>query len=323
MRELAEQFLTLAQKDAVAAPLLIAHRIMGISLMCTGDVAQGRAHFDRAIALYDPSEHRPLAVRFGHDNRVAVLSYRSWTLWMLGYPDAALADAEHALKDAHEIGQTATLAYALAHASFPYMLCGSHSHAVVQSQQLIALAEDKGAWFWKPHGMMQQGCAHALAGRPSEAVQMITAGITAYRSTGSNAWMPWHLSNLAWAYATLGQFDDAWRCISEALTAVEATKERWCEAEVNSVAGEIALVSPEPDTAKAQAYFKRALAVARKQQAKSWELRAATSMARLWRYQGKRDEARNLLAPVYGWFTEGFDTLDLQDAKKLLDELSA
>jgi predicted ATPase len=203
------------------------------------------------------------------------------------------------------------------------MLCGSHSHAVVQSQQLIALAEDKGAWFWKPYGMMQQRCAHALAGRPSEAVQMITAGITAYRSTGSNAWMPWHLSNLAWAYATLGQFDDAWRCIGEALTAIEATKERWCEAEVNRVAGEIALASPEPDTAKAQAYFKHALAVARVQQAKSWELRATMSMARLWRDQDRRHEARDLLAPVYGWFTGGFDTLDLKEAKALLDELSA
>jgi hypothetical protein len=114
-------------------------------LMCTGDIAQGRAHFDRAIALYDPSEHRPLALRFGHDNRVAVLSYRSWSLWMLGYPDAAVADAEHALKDAREIGQAATLAYALAHASFPPILCGGHALAAARSQELVALAEDKGA----------------------------------------------------------------------------------------------------------------------------------------------------------------------------------
>ena len=118
-------------------------------------------------------------------------------------------------------------------------------------------------------------------------------------------WMPLYLSYLARAYAELGQFDDAWRCIGEAMTAVETTKERWCEAEVNRIAGEIALMSPEPDAAKAEAYFERALAVAREQQAKSWELRAAMSMARLWRDQGKRDEARELLAPVYGWFTEG------------------
>jgi predicted ATPase len=128
---------------------------------------------------------------------------------------------------------------------------------------------------------------------------------------------------LAKAHAELGQFDDAWRCIGESLTAVETTKERWCEAEINRVAGEIARKAPEPDTAKAEAYFERALSIARQQHAKSWELRAAMSLARLWRDQGKRDEARELLAPVYGWFTEGFDTLDLKEAKALLDELAA
>jgi predicted ATPase len=128
---------------------------------------------------------------------------------------------------------------------------------------------------------------------------------------------------LAKAHAELGQFDDAWRCIGESLTAVEPTKERWCEAEVNRVAGEIVLKSLEPNAAKAETFFERALAVARSQQAKSWELRAAMSMARLWRDQGKRQEARELLAPVYSWFTEGFDTRDLKEAKALLEELAA
>jgi predicted ATPase len=121
----------------------------------------------------------------------------------------------------------------------------------------------------------------------------------------------------------LGRFNDAWRCIAEALTAIQTTKEVFYEAEVNRMAGEIALRSPQADTAKAVTYFDRALAVARAQQAKSWELRAAMSMARPWRDQGKRDEARDLLAPVYGWFTEGFDTRDLKEAKALLDELAA
>ena len=170
---------------------------------------------------------------------------------------------------------------------------------------------------------VQQGYVFALTGKASNAVQMITAAITAWRSTGSTLFVPLHLSYLARAYAELGQFDDARRCIDEAMTAVETTKERWCEADINRVAGEIALKSPEPDAAKAEAYFERALAVAREQQAKSWELRAAMSMARLWRDQGKRDEARDLLAPVYGWFTEGFDTLDLKEAKALLDELAS
>ena len=133
--------------------------------------------------------------------------------------------------------------------------------------------------------------------------------------------MPMFLSYLARAHAELGQFDEAWRCTTEARAAVEATEERWYEAEVNRIAGEIALLSPERDTAKAEASFERALAVARQQQAKSWELRAAMSMARLWRDQRKRQQAHDLLAPVYGWFAEGFDTLDLKQAKALLDDL--
>jgi predicted ATPase len=128
---------------------------------------------------------------------------------------------------------------------------------------------------------------------------------------------------LARAHAELVKIDDAWRCIHDATALVETTKERHCEAEVHRVAGEIALLSPEPDAAKAEAYFERALAVAREQQAKSWELRVAMSMARLWRDQGKPQQARDLLAPVYGWFIEGFDTLDLKEAEQLLEQLSA
>jgi predicted ATPase len=169
--------------------------------------------------------------------------------------------------------------------------------------------------------MVHQGCVLAQTGKASDAVQMITASIIGSQSTGSTLWTPYFLSYLARAYAELRLFADAWRCIGEATSVVETTKERWFEAEVNRIAGEIAFKSPTPDTAKAEAYFERALSVARAQQAKSWELRAAMSMARLWRDQGKRDEARELLAPVYGWFTEGFDTLDLKEARALLDEL--
>ena len=136
-------------------------------------------------------------------------------------------------------------------------------------------------------------------------------------------WMPLWLSYLARAHAKLGQFDDAWRCISEAMTLVETTKETWFEAEVHRIAGEIALKSPEPDAAKAETYFERALAVARQQQSKSFEVRASMSLARLWRDQGKMQQARELLAPVYAWFSEGFDTLVLKEAKALLEELAA
>jgi predicted ATPase len=323
VRELAAHFLALAEEQGATAPLMIGHRLMGSSLLCTGEIAEGRAHYDQAIALYDPVKHRPLATRFGQDVEAATLSYRAQALWMLGYPDAALADAEHALSSARAIDHPATLMYALGTTSPAVIHCGKYTPATAVVDELVALANEKGASFWKAGVMMLQGWLSAQSGKASDAVQMINSGLIAYRSTASTAIVPWYLSCLARAHADIGQSDDARRCIGEALTAVETTKERVWEAEANRVAGEIALMSPERDAAKAEAYFERALAVARKQQAKSWELRAAMSMARLWRDQGKSQQARELLAPIYGWFTEGFDTLDLKEAKSLLDELNA
>ena len=322
-RDLAAQFLALAEKRGATVPLMIGHRLMGLSLLLTGDIAEGRGHLDQAIALYDPTEHRPLATRFGQDTRVAISSIGSWGLWALGYPEAALEDASHALRDAREIGQAGTLMYALAFASCVLVFCGNYATAMMQFDELAALAEEKGAIVWKADAMAQHGCIFTLIGKALDAVRLITSGIVTLRLTGTTFSMPMCQSYLAKAHAELGQFDDAWRCIGEAMTAVETTKERWCEAEIDRMAGEIALMQQQPDAAMAQAYFERALAVARAQQAKSWELRAAMSMARLWRDQGKRQEAHDLLAPVYGWFTEGFDTLDLKEAKALLDELHA
>jgi class 3 adenylate cyclase/predicted ATPase len=321
-RDLAVQFLALAEKQRATVPLMIGHRLMGMSLLFTGDIAEGRAHFDQAIALYNPAEHRPLATRFGQDVRVAALSFRSLALWSLGYPEAALRDADDALKNAREMGQAAALMYALNHAAIPYTLCGNRAAAAAHAQELVALAEEKDSLLWKAGGMMNQGSVLTLTGRASDAIEKLISGMTAWRTTGATLWMPLYLPHLARARAGLGQFEEAWRCIGEAMNLVETTKEKWCEAEIDRTAGEIALMSPEPDAAKAQAHFERAIAVARGQKARSWELRAATSVARLWRDQGKRQQARDLLAPIYGWFTEGFDTLDLKDAKVLLDELA-
>jgi class 3 adenylate cyclase/predicted ATPase len=323
MRELAMQFLATAEKQGTTAPLEIGHRLMGVSLMLTGNVAQARGHLDEAIALYDPAAHRPLATRFGAEPGVAGLIYRARTLWFLGYPETALADADHALKDAREIGQAATLMLALFLASFTRIDCGNYTVATAEADELVALADEKDALAWKAIGMLNQGCLLILTGKASDAVRAITSGITSLRSTGATLYEPRHLRYLAMAYAELGQLDDAWRCIDDAIDKVERSKERWCEAEVHRIAGQIALKSLVPDPEKAEAYFDRALAVARQQQAKSWELRAAMSMARLWRDRGKQDAARELLAPVYGWFTEGFDTRDLKEAKALLDDLLA
>jgi predicted ATPase len=323
LSELAGQFLTLAEKQGATVPLMIGHRMMGTTLASTGDFAGALAHYDESLALYQPAEHRRLAARFVADTRVMVLCWRAVALWVLGYPETAVADTDHALKDAREIGQVATLMFALGLASYIHILCRNYATANALVDELVILADEKGAFHWKAAGMTNQGCVLALTGEAAEAVQRLTSGITARRSRGATLWTPLYLSCLARAYAELGQFEDAWRSIGDAMTAVQTTKESWYEAEVNRVAGEIALKTPEPDAAKAEAYFHRALAVARAQQAKSFELRAAMSMARLWRDQGKRDEARDLLAPIYGWFTEGFETLDLKQAKTLLDELAS
>jgi predicted ATPase/class 3 adenylate cyclase len=322
LRELAVQFLALADKQRATGPLMIGHRLMATSLMYTGDIAEGQAHYDQAIALYDPAEHRPLATRFGQDIRVVIFSLQSWALWSLGFPDRARTDIERALEDAREIGQAAGLMYALRCAPLVHLLRGNYAAAAALAQELAALAEEKGASMWRGAAMLDQGFVLALTGNASDAIQMILSGITAWRSAGSTLNTPLFLLYLGRAYTELGQFERARQSIDEAMAATENTKERLWEAEVHRVAGEIALMSPEHDAAKAEAYFQRALAVARQQQAKSWELRAAMSMARLWRDQGKRRQAHDLLAPVYGWFTEGFDTLDLTEANSLLEQLT-
>jgi predicted ATPase len=193
--------------------------------------------------------------------------------------------------------------------------------ARAQLDELVALAEAKGTLFWKGFGILAQGWLLSLTGKPSVAIQMLTSGIAASLSSGTTVFVPEWLSFCARPYADVGKFDDAWRCVDEAMTMLETTNEKWWEAEIQRIAGEIGLKSPEPDRPKAEAYFTRALVVAREQQAKSWELRTAMSRARLWRDQGKQDAARDLLAPIYGWFTEGFETLDLKLAKALLEEL--
>ena len=324
VRELAAQFLMLAERQGATVPLMVGHRLMGSSLLLTGDITEARAQYDRALALYDPVEHRPLGAQLGQDIRVAILSFRSLALWLLGYPKAALADLTHAVKHAREIGQAATLMYALNHTTmFVHIFCGSYAAAKAALDEVTALADEKGAFFWKALATLNQACVLALTSKASNAAQMFISGIAEYASTGATIWRPLHFSHLASASAQLGQFDDAWRYMDDAMVAIETSKESWFEAEANRIAGEITLLSPEPNTAKAQAYFERALRTARQQQAKSWELRAAMSMARLWCDQGKRDEARDLLAPTYGWFTEGFATRDLKDAKALLEQLTS
>jgi class 3 adenylate cyclase/predicted ATPase len=326
IRDLAAQFLAMAKEEGTTIPLIMGHRIMGRTLIDTGNLAAGRAHCDEAMALYDPAKHRSVATRFGQEAGVSIRSFRAYGIWLLGYPDAALSDAGQAINDAHNFGQAGTLMFALGHVPRTYFLCGEYATADAQADELIRLADEKRALHWKAWGTIYRGSVLALTALNSDAIhnaiQTIASGIAARRDAGATMDTPFYLSQLAWAYSRANQYNDAWRCVEEAVAIVETSKERWYEAELHRMAGDITLRSPRQDAAQAQAYFERALAVARAQQAKSWELRAAMSMARLWLDQGKRNEARELLAPVYGWFTEGFDTRDLQEAKTLLDKLS-
>jgi class 3 adenylate cyclase/tetratricopeptide (TPR) repeat protein len=196
LRELVAQFLALAEKQGALVPLMVGHRIMGATLTSTGDFAGALAHYDQSLALYRRAEHRPPATRFGQDNRVTALSWRALTLWVLGYPKKAVADSDHAVKDAREIGQAATLMLALNHTSLTHILCGNDATANALLDELVVLADEKGVFHWKALGLIRQGCVLAVTGEASDAVQGLISGITARRSTGATQWTPLFLSCL-------------------------------------------------------------------------------------------------------------------------------
>ena len=240
LRELAIQFSTLAEKQSATGPRMIAHRQMGLSLLHTGDIAEGRAHLDLAIALYDPREHRQFATRFfGQDVGAAILCWRSLAMLLLGYPDAALADAEQALKIARDSAHSPTLIYVLNFSVFQHIFCGDFAGASVLIDEFNILKDQIGSAFWGGWGLALSGCVSALTGAAAVAVQDIPSGVIAMRSTGNTMWTPLFLTHLAQANAELRQFKPAWTNIHEAMIAVERTKENWYEAEINRVAGEI------------------------------------------------------------------------------------
>ena len=196
---------------------------MGVTLASSGDPALGRQHYDRGLSMYDPAVHRAFATRFTCDIRVAILFFRSWTLWLLGYPDAALADVGQVLTDAHEIGQASTTMPALHNIIFPLIFCGNYAGADEKANQLTALADEKGVPYWKAGGMAHHGCVLALTGKASDAIQVLTSAITMWQATGATLWVPFRLACLAKAHAELGQFEDAWRCFRTDPAATAAT----------------------------------------------------------------------------------------------------
>ena len=243
-RELAAQFLSLAERESDSGPRMMGHRLMGLSLLHGGNVVEARAHLDLAIPLYDPVKHRPLASRFGQDVGAASLSWRSLALWLLGYPQASVADAERAIRIARDGGQAGTLAYVLNFCVLQHALSGDFGMAGALIDEFITVKDQIGSQFWGGWAMVQRGCILALTGKHPAAVESITSGVAATRSTGNTMWAPLWLALLARAEAETGRFDDAMGHIAEAMATVEATKEKWCEAEVCRTAGDIALLSP-------------------------------------------------------------------------------
>jgi len=319
-----DQIATLPATSALRGEEIKTQLAFGNALTLMGDFVKGKEHFDRALAIYDPAEHRPLTTGSGRNVGVTLLSVRSGCLWELGYPAASRSEGERAINEAREIGHAATMMFALFWAGWHHINYGNYAEAQSLLDELAALADEKEAsLFWKATAIAFRGALFAETGNASEAVRAITSGMTSLRSIGATLYEPWHLWHLAIAYAELDQHDDAQRCIDDAIEKVERSKEKWCEPEVHRIAGEIALKALVPDTERAEKQFERALSAARQRQMKSFELRAAMSMARLWRDQERPQQARELLAPVYGWFTEGFDTLYLKEAKALLDELAS
>ena len=189
VRGLAAKFFALAEQHGTTVPLMVGHRQMGAALSYTGEIARGRAHFDQALILYNPAEHRGLVTRFGSDVRVTSLFQRSLSLWLLGHPDAALIDAADALSDARETGHAASVTYALLFTWFTQIFCGNYSAAAAQADEIVTLANAKGSELWNACGVVVQGCLAALTGRASDAVQIITSGLSALQSTGLTLWI--------------------------------------------------------------------------------------------------------------------------------------
>ena len=318
-RELGEECLALGQHQQEPAFLMRAHYDLGINAYFLGDFVQARAHLEQAIAFYTPQQDRTLTPQAL--SAVPSLAYTAFTLWMLGYPDQALTRIHEMLSLAQGLSHAYSLARALHYATSLYQLQREARATQEQAEASLALSTDQGLAQWVGVVTFQRGWALAAQGQPEEGLAQMHQGLAAKQAAGIVIRLPVYLAWLAEAYGRIGQVKEGLRLLAEVLAWMDKTSERNSEAVVYRLKGELLLQQAVSNEPQAETCFQQALAIARRQQAKSWELRAATSLSRLWQQQGKRVEAYDLLAPIYGWFTEGFDTADLQEAKALLDAL--
>ncbi|MBI3757224.1 MAG: AAA family ATPase [Deltaproteobacteria bacterium] len=349
--DLANQCLTLAQRLQEPALLIEAHYAMGCTLMYLGEFSAARRYLEEGLALYDPQNHRTLAFLYGQDPGVTSRLAALYPLWMLGYPEQALRRSQEGLSLARDLSHPYSLEFALYFAAECHVLRRERQAAQDYAEEAITLAEEQGFTPFSAYGTIMRGWALTEQERVEEGIALLCRGIADARSTGGRVIQPFYASLLAEAYAKAGRVEEGLHVLDEILTVVRDTGERCHEAHIYRLKGELTLQQSRaslgqvqdmsqasqnkatisntqhlaPSTqaeAEAEACFLKAIEVARKQQAKSWELRATISLARLWQQQGKQAEARQMLAEIYGWFTEGFDTKDLQEAKKLLEALT-
>jgi predicted ATPase len=337
-RELGGQLLRLAQQAQDSALLLGAHRALGATLLYQGEMPLAREHIEQDIALYDPQQHRPLAFVYGMDIGMTCRIYAALILWFLGYPDQALQRGQEGLTLAYESSHSYSLSSALEFTADLHQFRREWRLAQERAEAAIAVSAEQGFALALSQAAIMRGWALAEQGQGEEGIAQIRQGMEAWQATGAELRRPHFLALLAEAYGKVGRAEEGLAALAEALAAVDKTGECYYEAELYRLKGELSLQSgvrgpesenpspqhPTPSThaeADAEACFHKAIEIARQQQAKSLELRAVMSLSHLWQKQDKKDKARQILAEIYGWFTEGFDTKDLQEAKVLLTEL--
>jgi predicted ATPase len=321
-REFAEQLYQLAQCEAVPPHLLEAHAALGNTLFFLGEYAAARAHVEQGIALTDPATEQAQAFRHGLAPGVVCLAVAARTLWCLGYPAQAIRRGQEALALAQALAHPASLAAARHWAAWLHLYRREAALVQAQAGALLALATARGYALQVGFGTCWKGWALAIQDKGEAGLALLRQGMAATLATGQTLARPFCLVLLAEASGHAGQVEDGVRLLAEVVTLLAANGQGDLLAEAYRLQGALLLRQAIPDVAQAETCFQQALAIACQQQAKSWELRAATSLARLRQQQGKIAEARQLLAPIYGWFTEGFDTADLQEAKALLEALS-
>jgi predicted ATPase len=318
--ELGEQLLRLARRGHDPALLSTAHRAFGTTSYHRGEFLQARAHLEQSLALYDPQQHRALAVHQGTDPGVVGRSWAAGVLWFLGYPDQALHRGYEALTLARAQAHPFSLALALTLGVATIHQLRREARTAQESvEALMTLATEHGFPHWLAAGTPLRGWILTEQGHTEEGMTQIRQGIAMKQALGDEEWRPFWLAYVAAAHGNSDHPEAGLPILAEALAIAHNTGECFYEAELYRLKGELLLQQGIPDAQQAETCFRHAIDIARQQEAKSLELRAAMSLSRLWQQQGKRAEARELLAPIYGWFTEGFDTADLQEAKALLE----